>query len=93
MKAFTWNYRGLGHPSNNNALRDFFKQEEPDIVLLQETKQGEKYMGNIINKIKNYTGTMVELRGASGGIATIWNQNSWKQLTIVKAHDCIKFKL
>lgn len=73
LKSSTWNYRGLGHPSKNNALRDIFRQEKPNIVLLQETKQGEKYMGNIINKIRNYTGTMVESRGALGGIATIWN--------------------
>ena len=50
-------------------------------------------MGNIINKIRNYMGTMVESRGALGGITTIWNQNSWKQLTIVKDHDQIKVKL
>ena len=68
-------------------------QEKLDIILLQETKQGERDMGNIINKMNNYMGTVVESRGASGGIATIWNQNAWKQIAIIKTQNWIKVYL
>ena len=87
MKALSWNCRGLGHPSKNSALRDLLNQEKPDIILLQETKQGDQDMENIINKMKNYTGTIMESRGASGGISTIWNQNAWEKNGAVKTQN------
>ena len=44
MKALTWNCRGLGHPSKTNALKYLINQEQPDIILIQETKQEENDM-------------------------------------------------
>ena len=76
MKALTWNWRGLGHPSKNLDLKYLLIQEKLDIILLEETKQGERDMETVINKMKNHMGTMVKSRGASGGIATIWNHNA-----------------
>lgn len=38
-------------------------------------------------------GTVVESKGAFGGIPTIWNQNAWKQLDVTKTKDWIKFNL
>lgn len=40
MKVLSWNNRGLGHPSKANALKDLRNQEKPEIVLVQEIKQG-----------------------------------------------------
>lgn len=77
MKILSWNCRGLGHPSKLNALRDLIHNEKPEIILIQETKQEQSEMNRIINQQKQYSGNISEARGASGGIATIWDSNEW----------------
>jgi endonuclease/exonuclease/phosphatase family metal-dependent hydrolase len=38
MKIITWNIRGLNGRSKQRILRDCIKGENPDILMLQETK-------------------------------------------------------
>jgi exonuclease III len=38
MKIITWNIRGLNGRSKQRILRNCVKSEDPDILLLQETK-------------------------------------------------------
>ena len=45
--------------------------------MLQETKQVQQEMKGIIDKIKQYEGLIFESRGASGGLATLWNHSVW----------------
>ena len=78
MKVVSLNSRGLGHPSKTKALRDLINQEKPEIILLQETKQGETNTRKIISKEKQYDGTLSKSRGASGGLATLWSTNTWQ---------------
>ena len=49
--------------------------------MLQETKQGYQEMRGIIDRLKQYDGSIYESRGASGGIATLWNHTAWKHQT------------
>eukprot|EP00253_Pinus_taeda_P036257 PITA_36257 len=77
MKILSWNIRGLGHPSKVAALGDLILFKKPRIILLQETKQGHKEMSKVIEQQRQYKGNISEARGASGGVATIWNQGIW----------------
>jgi exonuclease III len=38
MKTISWNIRGLNGRTKQRILRDCIKEENPDIVMLQETK-------------------------------------------------------
>ena len=38
MIIVSWNYRGMGSPVKENATRDILKNENPDILMIQETK-------------------------------------------------------
>jgi len=77
MKILSSNITGLGHPSKVAALRDLIISEKPGIIMLQETKQNHKEMSKVIEQQRQYRGSITEARGASGGIATIWNQGIW----------------
>ena len=41
MHILSWNCRGLGNPSKAKAVKDLVRMENPDILLLQETKIDE----------------------------------------------------
>ena len=79
MKVLSWNSRGLVNPSKTTALRELLNQEKPEIILLKQTKQGDLEMKAIMDKMKQYGGTLSKSRGASSGLATLWNHNIWKQ--------------
>lgn len=61
--------------------------------MLQETKQGHQEMKEIIDQLKQYEGSICESRGASGGIATLWNHNVWKHTTDTISEYWIKVTL
>ena len=78
MKVLSWNSGGLGHPSKSTALRDLISSKNPKILLLQETKQSEVDMQKITSKETLYEGTLLESRGASGGLASLWEKKKWQ---------------
>eukprot|EP00253_Pinus_taeda_P004529 PITA_04529 len=46
-------------------------------MLLQETKQDQREMSEVISQQKRFCGSISEARGASGGIVTLWDSNKW----------------
>jgi exonuclease III len=42
MKVISWNCRGLGSKMKEEAMKALIKTENPDIMLVQETKLGGK---------------------------------------------------
>eukprot|EP00253_Pinus_taeda_P013871 PITA_13871 len=50
-------------------------------------------MKEIINRLKQYEGCIRESRGASGGIATLWNHSIWKHTTDTISQYWIKVTL
>jgi len=50
-------------------------------------------MKGIINQLKQHEGCIWESRGASGGIATLWNHIVWKHTTDTFRHYWIKVTL
>lgn len=61
IKILSWNSKGRGHPSKTNALKDLINQEQPSIILLQETKQRELEIDKIIDCHKRYKDVHVKL--------------------------------
>lgn len=68
----------MGSSSKLKAIKDLINQEQPDILLVQETKTTEKDFTLQTQRFKNYTGISKGSDGASGGIGTLWNKNKWE---------------
>ena len=41
MKIISWNTRGLRSRNKRRVVKDFLKSENPDVVMIQETKKVE----------------------------------------------------
>ena len=39
MKIISWNTRGLGSRKKRRVVKDFLRLENPDVVMIQETKK------------------------------------------------------
>eukprot|EP00253_Pinus_taeda_P017777 PITA_17777 len=68
----------MGSSLKTNAVRDLLKYEQPDLLLLQETKITEQEFQNHRKKRKKYAGVATSTAGASGGIGTLWDKNKWE---------------
>ena len=77
MILVSWNCRGMGSSLKLKAIKDLLKQEQPDFLLIQETKITEQDFHQQIQHFKNFIGLSIGSEGASGGIGTIWNKNKW----------------
>jgi exonuclease III len=74
MQYISWNCRGLGSKLKEEALRDLLRLVRPEVLLIQETKMEEEELLRISNVLwKNGPGRAVSARGASGGLATLWD--------------------
>lgn len=82
MIVVSWNCRGLGSSLKENTVRDIINQEQPDLLLIQETKISEHDFQNHIKRYKNFTSTAIGAAGASGGIGTLWNKNKWDPINL-----------
>ena len=68
MQLSSWNCRGLGNPLKAEAVKDLFKIEPSDILLLQETKIEEEALLSISkSKWNKNAGKAVSACGTSGG--------------------------
>jgi exonuclease III len=74
MKTITWNIRGLNGRSRQRILRDCIKAENPDVLLLQETKCAGKEAENIFRQsCRGCDFFHQDSVGASEGLAILWN--------------------
>jgi exonuclease III len=77
MKFITWNIKGLNGISKQRTLQNCIKMEDPDILLLQETKCAGQIVEAIFIKCWcNYNSYHTDLKGVGGGLAILWNPNS-----------------
>jgi len=61
MKVISWNCRGLGSKMKEEAMRSLIMTENPDIMLVQETKLEENYFLQSSKNFWNKGGTKVVL--------------------------------
>jgi exonuclease III len=74
MKMLSWNIRGLNAKSKQGFLRERIKKEQPDILLLQETKcVGEEASFTLQKCWKQANHVEFDAKGATGGLKMLWN--------------------
>ena len=78
MNTVSWKCRGLGNPSKSEVVKDLIKMASANVLLLQETKVVEETLLSL-NKMnwKKNSGIAVSARGSSGGLATLWAENTF----------------
>ena len=75
MKIISWNARGLGSSNNRRVVKDFLRSENPDVVMIQETKKEKcdrRFVGSVWT-VRNKDWVALPTSGASGGILFIWD--------------------
>ena len=73
MKIISWNTRGLGLRKKRRVVKDFLRLENPDVVMIQETKRmvcDKRFVGSVWT-IRNKEWATLLPYGASGGILII----------------------
>ncbi|RVW77727.1 Transposon TX1 uncharacterized 149 kDa protein [Vitis vinifera] len=80
-KILSWNTRGLGSRKKRRTVRRFLSTQNPDVVMLQETKRviWDRRFVSSVWKGRSLEWAALPACGASGGIVILW--------------DSIKFKL
>ena len=77
MQFVSWNCKGLGSKSKEEAIKDLVRMNSPEILMIQETKMEEPETIQASKKFwKKGEGTAVSARGASRGLATFWNSTT-----------------
>eukprot|EP00253_Pinus_taeda_P022475 PITA_22475 len=94
MKYVSWNCRGLGSRSKEEALKDIVRVYSPEILLIQETKMEDLPLLQTSKVFwKKGQGRAVSARGASGGIATFWNNDMYDFLQEKSSHHWLLTQL
>ncbi|RVW15385.1 putative ribonuclease H protein [Vitis vinifera] len=72
---FKWNTRGLGSRKKRRTVRRFLSTQNPDVVMLQETKREiwDRRLVSSIWKGKSLDWVALPACGASGGIVILWD--------------------
>jgi exonuclease III len=74
MKIVTWNIRGLNGISKQRTLRDCIRVENPDILLLQETKCVGEEAEDIFWRCWRVCDSIhMDSNGVAGGLEILWN--------------------
>lgn len=74
MKILSWNIRGLNNPHKHDLLANMVRDNQSDIILIQETKMSAKKVFKIKNMFFKDCGCqVVDSDGASSGVETFWN--------------------
>ena len=77
MQFVSWNCRGMGSKTKEEAIKDLVRMNSPEILLIQETKMEEPETIQASKKFwKKGEGRAVSSRGASVGIATFENSTT-----------------
>ena len=79
MQIVSWNYRGLGNPIKDEAVKDLMRMAPSEILLLQQTKIEEEALLLLSKtKWKPTPGKAVSARGSCGGIETLWCEENFQ---------------
>eukprot|EP00253_Pinus_taeda_P024538 PITA_24538 len=80
----SWNSRGLGHPSKLVALKELINSENPEIMLIQETKQDQSEMSRVISHQQSWIQTTLESRtgGQSVTVYNVYAPNQYREKEI-----------
>ncbi|RVW62762.1 hypothetical protein CK203_060223 [Vitis vinifera] len=85
MKIISWNVRGLGSRNKRRMVKDFLRSENPDVVMIQETKKencDRRFVGSVWT-VRNKDWVALPASGASGGILIIWDSKNLRREEVV----------
>ena len=83
MKVLSWNCRGLGSKSKEEAMSNLISLHHPDILLIQETKMEEDVFLQTSTKFWKKRGkAAISSRGAFDGIGTLWDDTKYEAIDI-----------
>ncbi|RVW45741.1 hypothetical protein CK203_094977 [Vitis vinifera] len=94
MKIISWNVRGLGSSNKRRVIKDFLRLENPDVVMIQETKKEkcDKRLVGSVWTIRNKDWVILPACGASGGILFIWDSKKLYKEEVVLGSFSISVK-
>lgn len=74
MKIISWNIRGTKGIQKLRILKKRIKEDQPALLMLQETKSEGNFLQERLSKIWYRCKTVTtDVRGAAGGLAISWN--------------------
>ncbi|KAJ9701108.1 hypothetical protein PVL29_006452 [Vitis rotundifolia] len=85
MKIISWNTRGLGSKKKRRVVKDFLRLQNPDVVMLQETKRevcDRRFVGSVWS-VRNKEWAALPACGASGGILIIWDSKKMSSEEVI----------
>ena len=94
MKIISWNTRGLGSKKKRMVVKDFLRLQNPDVVMLQETKRevcDRRFVGSVWS-IRNKEWATLPACGASEGILIIWDSKKMSSEEVVIGSFSISIK-
>jgi len=72
MKIISWNIRGLNGHSKQRLLWEIIIAEQPDTMLLQETKRTMEEIDRVLSCCwKQGKGIHIDAMGSAGGLAIL----------------------
>ena len=96
MKIINWNTRGLGSRNKRRVVKDFLRSENPDVVMIQETKKvkcNKRFVGSVWT-VRNKDWATLPACGASSGILIIWDSKKLRSEVVIGSFSVsIKFDL
>ncbi|KAJ9685364.1 hypothetical protein PVL29_017406 [Vitis rotundifolia] len=95
MKIISWNTKGLGSRNKRRVIKDFLRSENPDVVMIQETKKEKcdrRFVGSVW-MVRDKEWAALPSCGASGGILIIWDSKklSSEEVVIESFSVSVKF--
>eukprot|EP00253_Pinus_taeda_P026964 PITA_26964 len=77
MRLISWNIRGLNGPRKTRLLKNMIKEENPQVLFLQETKCDSNVHDRLPTKFwPGIHNIVVHADGASGGLAILWDSRA-----------------
>ncbi|RVW69351.1 Transposon TX1 uncharacterized 149 kDa protein [Vitis vinifera] len=92
--TLSWNVRGLGSSNKRRVIKDFLRLENPDVVMIQETKKKKcdrRLVGSVWT-VRNKDWVILPACGASGGILFIWDSKKLCKEEVVLGSFSISVK-
>ena len=94
MKIISSNTRGWGSRKKQRVVKDFLRLENPDVVMIQETKRvvcDRRFFGSVWT-VRNKEWAALLACGALGGILIIWDSKKLCKKEVVIGSFSILFK-
>ena len=97
MKIISWNTRGLGSRKKRRVVKEFFRLENSDVVMIQETKRevcDKRFVGSVWT-VRNKEWVALPASGASSVILIIWDSKKLcnEEVVISSFSVLVKFVL